>query len=159
MGAPLEVHVDPTSPALRILDQLEQKMGNISPLMEKVAAAMLVQVRLNFAAGGRPVKWPPYSPASRKSGQVLLGKISQYLKSSVEGGNKAVVSANNKIAAIQHEGAVIPLHAGQGWTDIKGAWHNPKSVVIPARRFMNLTDEAQEMMMKIVQTDVEESLK
>lgn len=159
MSDALEVHVDPTSPALKILTQLEQKMGNISPLMEKVAAAMLIQVKLNFAAGGRPIKWPPYSPASRKSGQVLLGKISLYLKSSVEDGSKAVVSSNNKIAVIQHEGAVIPLRKGQGWTDIRGVWHNPTSVTIPARRFMNLTDEAQEMMMKIVQVDVEESLK
>lgn len=159
MADAVKAYVDPTSPALRIFNQLEQKMSDISALMEKVASAMLVQVQLNIASGGRPVKWPPYSQASRKVGQVTLGKIAMSLKSRVEGGNQAVVWNDNRLAAIQHEGAVIPLHMGQGWNDINGIWHDPKSITIPARRFMNLADEAQEQMMKIVKVDVEESLK
>jgi phage virion morphogenesis protein len=125
------------------LKKLLQLARDRRPLMKNIAGMMHNAVEENFAQEGRP-KWIPLSPktiAARQKkgywpGQILqqtgrlAASITQYADN-----DQAVVGTNAVYAAIHQFGG----KAGRG-----------KKVNIPARPYLQLTDEDMEEILKAV---------
>jgi phage virion morphogenesis protein len=125
------------------LKKLLQLARDRRPLMKNIAGMMHNAVEENFAQEGRP-KWIPLSPktiAARQKkgywpGQILqqtgrlAASITQYADN-----DQAVVGTNAVYAAIHQFGG----KAGRG-----------KKVNIPARPYLQLTDENMEEILKAV---------
>jgi len=125
------------------LKKLLQLARDRRPLMKNIAGMMHNAVEENFAQEGRP-KWIPLSPitiAARQKkgywpGQILqqTGKLAASISSYADN-DQAVVGTNVVYAAIHQFGG----KAGRG-----------KKVNIPARPYLQLTDEDMEEILKAV---------
>ncbi len=123
------------SGAKAMLDTLQGRVADMSPVMKSIAAAMHDAVEENFEQEGRP-KWMPLAPATVKQREKLgyggahpiLQRSGDLAKSIVPGhtATTAFVSTNWPYAAIHQFGG----WAGRG-----------RKVYIPARPFLKLADD------------------
>ncbi|NTU42937.1 MAG: phage virion morphogenesis protein [Nitrospirales bacterium] len=118
-----------------LISELQRKSRDLSPAMRQIAGIMMRAVEDNFEAEGRP-KWPGLRPSTIKQRQregkwpgKMLQKSAGGLASSISrrsDSSSATVGTNKVYAAIHQFGG----KAGRG-----------RKVTIPARPFLQLTDE------------------
>lgn len=142
MSNPIEIKIDNKEVKSRLLD-LAQRSENLRPLMKNIAGIFAYSTEENFKEEGRP-KWENLKDSTIKQrtknkkwpGMIL--QVSGQLASSVNtyyDDNSAVIGSNLEYAAIHQLGG----QAGRN-----------KSVEIPARPYLNLTDDDFEEIMDTV---------
>ena len=143
MSDPIEIKIDNKAVESKLLD-LAQKSENLRPLMKNIAGIFAYSTEENFKNEGRPDKWPELSESTIKQrtknkqwpGMIL--QVSGQLASSVNtyyDNDSAVIGSNLDYAAIHQFGG----QAGRN-----------KAVEIPARPYLNLTDEDFEEILQSV---------
>ena len=131
---PIEIKIDNQEVNQRLLE-LAQRGGNLRPLMKNIAGIFAYSTEENFANEGRPDKWLDLSERTKKQrkktghwpGQIL--QVSGQLASSIStyyDDESAIIGSNLDYAAIHQLG---------------GQTGKNKSVSIPARPYLLLTDE------------------
>lgn len=131
---PIEIRIDNQEVNQRLLE-LAQRGENLRPLMKNIAGILAYSTEENFANEGRPDKWLDLSGRTKKQrkksghwpGQIL--QVSGQLASSIStyyDDESAVIGSNLDYAAIHQLGG----QAGKN-----------RSVSIPARPYLLLTDE------------------
>ena len=138
---PIEIKIDNKEVSKRLLE-LARKGENLRPLMKNIAGVLAYSTEENFANEGRPDKWLDLSERTKKQrkktghwpGQIL--QVSGQLASSINtyyDDESAVIGSNLDYAAIHQLGG----QAGKN-----------KSVSIPARPYLLLTDENLEEILE-----------
>lgn len=133
MDEPIEIQIDNKEVENKLLE-LAQKGENLRPLMKNIAGIFAYSTEENFKNEGRP-KWQDLAESTKKQrqkkrkwpGQIL--QVEGQLASSISthyDENCAVIGSNLDYAAIHQLG-------GQ-------TGHN-KAVLIPARPYLQLTDD------------------
>lgn len=131
---PIEIKIDNNDVERKLLE-LAQKSENLRPLMKNIVGIFASATEENFKNEGRPDKWTELSEATKKQrtkqkkwpGQIL--QVSGQLASSIStqyDDESAVIGSNLDYAAIHQLGG----QAGKN-----------KSVEIPARPYLKLTDD------------------
>ena len=131
---PIEIKIKNQEVNKRLLD-LAKKTENLRPLMKNIAGILAFSTEENFKNEGRPDKWTALSEITKNKrrelhkypGQIL--QVSGQLASSIStqyDDNSAVIGSNLSYAAIHQLGG----QAGRN-----------KKVKIPARPYINLTDD------------------
>ena len=134
MSEPIEIKIDNQKVQERLLN-LAKRSENLRPLMKNIAGVFAYSTEENFKEEGRPDKWTDLAESTKKQrtktghypGQIL--QVSGQLASSVNtyyDDNSAVIGSNLDYAAIHQLGG----QAGRN-----------KAVEIPARPYLNLTDD------------------
>nr|DAK09406.1 MAG TPA: virion morphogenesis protein [Caudoviricetes sp.] len=134
MSEPIEIKLDNKEVESRLLD-LAKRSENLRPLMKNIAGIFAYYTEENFKEQGRPDKWIDLAESTKKQrtktghypGQIL--QVSGQLASSIStyyDNDSAVIGSNLVYAAIHQLGG----QAGRN-----------KSVEIPARPYLKLTDE------------------
>ncbi len=134
MTESIEIKIDNKEVESRLLD-LAQRSENLRSLMKNITGIFAYSTEENFKNEGRPDKWTELSESTIKQrtknkqwpGMIL--QVSGQLASSVNtyyDNDSAVIGSNLKYAAIHQLGG----QAGRN-----------KSVEIPARPYLKLTDE------------------
>ncbi len=140
---PIEIKID-NKKVEKALLEIAQKTSNLRPLMKNIAGIMADSTEENFKEEGRP-KWKDLSEKTKTarkktghypgqilqvSGQLALSITTQYDDTS------AVIGSNKVYAAIHQLGG----QAGKN-----------KKTTIPARPYLNLTDDNfKEILYKII---------
>ena len=130
----IEIKIENQEVSKRLLE-IARKTENLRPLMKNIAGILAYSVEENFKNEGRPDKWTDLSEITKNKrrelhkypGQIL--QVSGQLASSVNtqyDDNSAVIGSNLPYAAIHQLGG----QAGRN-----------KKVKIPARPYINLTDD------------------
>ena len=138
---PIEIKFDNQEVNQRLLE-LAQRGENLRPLMKNIAGILAYSTEENFANEGRPDKWLDLSERTKKQrkktghwpGQIL--QVSGQLASSINtyyDDESAIIGSNLDYAAIHQLG---------------GQTGKNKSVSIPARPYLLLTDENLEEILK-----------
>ena len=131
---PIEIKFDNQEVSKSLLE-LAHKGENLRPLMKNIAGIFAYSTEENFANEGRPDKWLDLSEQTKKQrkkrghwpGQIL--QVSGQLASSINtyyDDESAIIGSNLDYAAIHQLGG----QAGKN-----------KSVSIPARPYLNLTND------------------
>ena len=131
---PIEIKIENQEVNKRLLE-IARKTENLRPLMKNIAGILAFSTEENFKNEGRPDKWTDLSEITKNKrreqhkypGQIL--QVSGQLASSVNtqyDDNSAVIGSNLPYAAIHQLGG----QAGRN-----------KKVKIPARPYINLTDD------------------
>ena len=139
---PIEIKID-NKEVLTRLQELASRGENLRPLMKNIAGIMSTATEDNFKDEGRPEKWVDLSETTKKQrqkigkypGQIL--QVSGQLASSVSTAyddNSAVIGSNLAYAAIHQLGG----QAGKN-----------KSVEIPARPYLKITNEDQQEIINL----------
>lgn len=143
MSNPIEIKIDNKAVESKLLD-LAQKSENLRPLMKNIAGIFAYSTEENFKNEGRPDKWTELSESTikqrtkKKQWPGMILQVSGQLASSVNtyyDNDSAVIGSNLEYAAIHQLGG----QAGRN-----------KSVEIPARPYLNLTDDDFEEIMDTV---------
>lgn len=134
--------------------QIQQRMANMTPLMQRIAAELVDETEQNFAAQGRP-KWAGLKPvtiAGRGSSNPIL-QVTGGLAGSITpfyGANFAGVGSNKVYAATQQFGA----KKGQFGQSKRGnplPWGDiPARPYIPIDKNGNLQPEAEDAVIGVV---------
>ena len=139
MSNPIEIKIDNKEVKSRLLD-LAQRSENLRPLMKNIAGIFAYSTEENFKEEGRP-KWENLKDSTikqrtkKKQWPGMILQVSGQLASSVNtyyDNDSAVIGSNLDYAAIHQLGG----QAGRN-----------KSVEIPARPYLNLTDDDFEEIM------------
>ena len=141
---PIEIKIDNQEVSKRLLE-LVHKGENLRPLMKNIAGVFAYSTEENFANEGRPDKWLDLSERTKKqrkkSGhwpeQIL--QVSGQLASSIStyyDDESAIIGSNLDYAAIHQLGG----QAGKN-----------KSVSIPARPYLNLTNDDFEEIIEVTE--------
>jgi len=144
MSEPIEIKID-NSEVTRKLLELAHKTENLRPLMKDIAGIFASSTEDNFKDEGRPDKWTDLADitkAQRKKkghwpGQIL--QVTGQLASSVNtqyDNDSAVIGSNLDYAAIHQLGG----QAGKN-----------KSIEIPARPYLKLTDDDFEEILEAIE--------
>ncbi len=142
MSNPIEIKIDNKEVKSRLLD-LAQRSENLRPLMKNIAGIFAYSTEENFKEEGRP-KWENLKDSTIKQrtknkqwpGMIL--QVSGQLASSVNtyyDNDSAIIGSNLEYAAIHQLGG----QAGRN-----------KSVEIPSRPYLNLTDDDFEEIMNSI---------
>lgn len=110
-----------------MLDRLQGRMGNLTPVMRSIGETIRTSVERNFTAQGRPERWRPSQRVLHTGGQTLslTGRLRRSFSVKATG-SRAVVGTNVVYAAIHQIGG----RAGRGGR-----------AKIPARPFLMVQDE------------------
>ena len=138
---PIEIKIDNNDVERKLLE-LAQKGENLRPLMKNIAGIFASATEENFKNEGRADKWTELSEATKKQrtkqkkwpGQIL--QVSGQLASSIStqyDDESAVIGSNLDYAAIHQLGG----QAGKN-----------KKVTIPARPYLNITEEDSRCIIK-----------
>ena len=141
---PIEIKIDNKEVSKRLLE-LAHKGENLRPLMKNIAGIFAYSTEENFANEGRPDKWLDLSEQTKKQrkktghwpGQIL--QVSGQLASSIStyyDNESAIIGSNLDYAAIHQLGG----QAGKN-----------KSVSIPARPYLKLSDNDFEEILDLSQ--------
>ena len=141
---PIEMKIDNQEVSQRLLE-LAQRGENLRPLMKNIAGVLAYSTEENFANEGRPDKWLDLSERTKKQrkknghwpGQIL--QVSGQLASSINtyyDDESAIIGSNLDYAAIHQLGG----QAGKN-----------KSVSIPARPYLKLSDDDFEEILDLSQ--------
>jgi len=131
---PIEIEIDNKEVNSKLLE-LAKRGENLRPLMKNIAGIFAYSTEENFKNEGRPDKWVDLAESTKKQrkkkrkwpGQIL--QVSSQLVTSINtqyDDNSATIGSNKIYAAIHQLGG----QAGKN-----------KSVEIPARPYLKLTDE------------------
>ncbi|MDX9785454.1 MAG: phage virion morphogenesis protein [Desulfobacterales bacterium] len=90
---------------LKLLKAAADRLADTRPLMSVIAETLKASVEKNFAAGGRPDRWPVSKRAGRDGGQTLslTGRLRRSITAE-SGADWAAVGTNVKYAAIHQLG-------------------------------------------------------
>ncbi|MBQ4114050.1 MAG: phage virion morphogenesis protein [Candidatus Gastranaerophilaceae bacterium] len=131
---PIEIEFDNKEVHEKLLD-LAKKTENLRPLMKNIAGIFAYSTEENFKKEGRPEKWLDLAESTKKQrtkkrkwpGQILQveGKLAASINTFYDN-DSAVIGSNLEYAAIHQLGG----QAGRN-----------KSVEIPARPYLKLTDD------------------
>lgn len=131
---PIEIEFDNKEVHEKLLD-LAKKTENLRPLMKNIAGIFAYSTEENFKKEGRPEKWLNLAESTKKQrtkkrkwpGQILQveGKLAASINTFYDN-DSAVIGSNLEYAAIHQLGG----QAGRN-----------KSVEIPARPYLKLTDD------------------
>ncbi len=140
MSNPIKIKIDNNAVNEKLLE-IAQKSENLRPLMKNIAGIFAYSTEENFKNEGRPDKWTELSESTikqrtkKKQWPGMILQVSGQLASSVNtyyDNDSAVIGSNLDYAAIHQLGG----QAGRN-----------KSVEIPARPYLNLTDDDFEEIM------------
>ena len=143
MSNPIKIKIDNNAGNEKLLE-IAQKSENLRPLMKNIAGIFAYSTEENFKNEGRPDKWTELSESTikqrtkKKQWPGMILQVSGQLASSVNtyyDNDSAVIGSNLEYAAIHQLGG----QAGRN-----------KSVEIPARPYLNLTDDDFEEIMDTV---------
>ena len=143
MSNPIKIKIDNNAVNEKLLE-IAQKSENLRPLMKNIAGIFAYSTEENFKNEGRPDKWTELSESTikqrtkKKQWPGMILQVSGQLASSVNtyyDNDSAVIGSNLEYAAIHQLGG----QAGRN-----------KSVEIPARPYLNLTDDDFEEIMDTV---------
>jgi len=131
---PIEIKIENQEVTSKLLE-LAHKTENLQPLMKNIAGIFASSTEDNFKNEGRPGKWTDLADVTKKQrkksghwpGQILqvTGQLASSINTQYDD-NSAVIGSNLDYAAIHQLGG----QAGKN-----------KSVEIPARPYLKLTDE------------------
>lgn len=141
---PIEIKIDNKAVNEKLLE-LAKRGENLRPLMKNIAGIFASSTEENFKEEGRPDKWTDLAESTKKQrtkqkkwpGQIL--QVSGQLAASVNtqyDDDSAVIGSNKDYAAIHQLGG----KAGRN-----------KKVKIPARPYLQLTDEDFEEILNSTQ--------
>ncbi|MDG6895047.1 phage virion morphogenesis protein [Volucribacter amazonae] len=135
----IELEVNNDERIAKQLGKAIQGLTNRSPLMQKLAGTMLSVVQQNFVESGRP-KW---AGLAYREGKPLID--SGNLQNSIQAKHnhdEAIVGTNVLYAALHHFGGTIkPKKVNYLKFKIGERFVQVKSVTIPARPFLTLTEQ------------------
>lgn len=144
---PIEIEFDNREVHEKLLD-LAKKTENLRPLMKNIAGIFAYSTEENFKEEGRPEKWLDLAESTKKQrtkkrkwpGQILQveGKLAASISTYYDN-DSAVIGSNLEYAAIHQLG-------GQAGRD--------KSVEIPARPYLKLTDDDFEEIIKALENHI-----
>lgn len=130
---PIEIQIDNAEVQERLL-KIAEKTQSLRPLMKNIAGIMAYSTEENFKNEGRPDKWTDLAESTKKQrekkkkwpGQILQveGKLAASINTFYDD-DSAIIGSNLDYAAIHQLGG----QAGRN-----------KSVSIPARPYLKLTD-------------------
>ena len=130
---PIEIQIDNAEVQERLL-KIAEKTQSLRPLMKNIAGIMSYSTEENFKNEGRPDKWTDLAESTKKQrekkkkwpGQILQveGKLAASINTFYDD-DSAIIGSNLDYAAIHQLGG----QAGRN-----------KSVSIPARPYLKLTD-------------------
>ena len=130
---PIEIQIDNAEVQERLL-KIAEKTQSLRPLMKNIAGIMAYSTEENFKNEGRPDKWTDLAESTKKQrekkkkwpGQILQveGKLAASINTFYDD-DSAIIGSNLDYAAIHQLGG----QAGKN-----------KSVSIPARPYLKLTD-------------------
>jgi len=131
---PIEIKIENQEVTSKLLE-LAHKTENLQPLMKNIAGIFASSTEDNFKNEGRPGKWTDLADVTKKQrkksghwpGKILqvTGQLASSINTQYDD-NSAVIGSNLDYAAIHQLGG----QAGKN-----------KSVEIPARPYLKLTDE------------------
>lgn len=134
---PIEIEIDNKAVNEKLLE-LAHRGKNLRPLMKNIAGIFAYSTEENFKEEGRPDKWTDLAESTKKQrtkkrkwpGQILQveGKLAASINTFYDN-DSAVIGSNLDYAAIHQLGG----QAGRN-----------KSVEIPARPYLKLTDDDYE---------------
>ena len=129
---PIEIEIDNKAVNEKLLE-LAKRGENLRPLMKNIAGIFAYSTEENLKVEGRPDKWTDLAESTKKQrtkkrkwpGQILQGKLAASINTFYDN-DSAVIGSNLDYAAIHQLGG----QAGKN-----------KSVEIPARPYLKLTDD------------------
>jgi phage virion morphogenesis protein len=132
----------------QMLERLQQRMGDLSPVMRVIGEIVRTSVVKNFESGGRP-RWPVSKRAAQQGGQTLI-KSSRLMKSITWKASRDSVAIGTNVlyAAIHQLGGKTGPHEIRPKN--KKALRTPFGIFrkvkhpgskIPARPFLMVQDE------------------
>ncbi len=126
----------------KLLD-IAKRVENLRPLMKNIAGIFSYSTEANFKEEGRPNKWLDLAESTKKQrtkkrkwpGQILQveGKLAASINTYYDN-DSAVVGSNLEYAAIHQLGGQVDKN---------------KSVEIPARPYLKITDEDQQEIINL----------
>ena len=130
---PIEIQIDNAEVQERLL-KIAEKTQSLRPLMKNIAGIMAYSTEENFKNEGRPDKWTDLAESTKKQrekkkkwpGQILQveGKLAASINTFYDD-DSAIIGSNLDYAAIHQ---------------LSGQAGRNKSVSIPARPYLKLTD-------------------
>ncbi len=135
----------------KLLQRLQRRGHNLRPVLGEIGEILLTSIERNFAAAGRPHKWPASGRVKRGGGQTLTdtGRLRRSFTRKI-GNDQVAIGTNVEYAAALHFGAKVGPHIikpkhGKAlfWP---GAAHPVKQVrhpgfTLPARPFLMVQDD------------------
>jgi phage gpG-like protein len=151
----------------RKLDALSRGIGNARPLMKQWGEVAVASIKENFEVGGRPTHWVPHAPSTiqRRIGRrkVLRQQAARNLRSNaspfritfqkllVVTGTLSNVSAQPAATSVKI-GTNPASRAYAAIQNFGGRAGRGRKVLIPARPFMLLQEEDQQVMQEQLRT-------
>ncbi|OUM99980.1 MAG: phage virion morphogenesis protein [Firmicutes bacterium ZCTH02-B6] len=140
------------------------RLGRLSflGLHQEVGEALVTSTRLRFRHGVDPEgnRWPPSRRAQSEGGQTL--RDTGLLANSIHyqaGGRHVEVGTNDKRARVHQEGLEIRAKRARYLRfKVDGGWVQLKSVKMPRRAFLGISEDDQREIQEIVQQRIEEAL-
>lgn len=129
---------------------------------QEIGEALVTSTRLRFRRGVDPEgnRWPPSRRAQREGGQTL--RDSGLLANSIHykaQSDRVEVGTNDKRARVHQEGLEIRAKRARYLRfQVDGGWVQRKSVQMPRRAFLGISDDDQREIEQIVQQRIEEAL-
>ena len=140
---PIEIEFDNKEVHEKLLN-LAQRTENLRPLMKNIAGIFSYSTEENFKEEGRPDKWLDLAESTKKQrtkkrkwpGQILQveGKLAASINTFYDN-DSAVIGSNLEYAAIHQLG---------------GQASRNKSVEIPARPYLGISDEEQQEIIDLI---------
>jgi len=142
-----------------LIERLQRKLGDMTPAMDEIGAAIKLSVKRNFEEQGRPSRWQPSRRAQREGGQTLsdTGRLRNSFTHRAEP-HQVTVGTNVIYAAILHFGGKtgprkITAQKGKALNipgiGFRRSVNHPGST-IPARPFLMIQEQDKIAIGKIV---------
>lgn len=151
-GASIEVRIEDRDHARAFFARLQHMMSDTTPVMKIIGTGLVGNIQRRFSG---PRDWPPLNPAyaaTKRNRHMLVESKALRDSISEQAGNDYVRIGTNKVyAAIQHFGGVIrPKKASHLFFKLGSGYVRAKSVTIPARPWLTIEPEDEEMIAEII---------
>ena len=160
-GAGFEIRID-ADPVVQGLRRLRELGGDLTPVMDDIGAMLVASTQHRFETGTGPdgTSWPESARAKRQGGQTLVdsGRLRDSITHRARG-DTVEVGTNVIYAAIhQFGGTIKPKNAKSlAFPGLDGAPVFVKSVTLPARPFLGVSNDDREEIAAIVADEVARS--
>lgn len=153
-GITLEVKIDDKA-VLRAFNDLQNRMANTKPIMQAIGTGLVGTVQKRLGDGSLAGRWAPLNPtyrAGKKNKNMLVESGSLRGSISEQAGQDYVKVGTNKVYAAIHQfgGTIHAKDAPALFFKMGSGFIRPKSVTIPARPFLTIEREDEQMIADIV---------
>lgn len=153
-GITMDVRVDDKE-VLRAFGLLQARLSNTKPVMQAIGTGLVGHIQKRLGDGSLASGWAPLNPSYRttkKNKNMLVESGSLRGSIAEQAGQDYVKIGTNKVYAAIHQlgGTIRPKDAPALFFKMGSGFVRAKSVTIPARPFLTIEDEDNEMIADIV---------